>query len=78
MTPLTIEVRPSALGNMIQAQIMMGYSANRRLVGSLILRVGEFQLMCVALSMGADLTKGRVQFEMDRELERVALAESDI
>ena len=77
MNPLFIELRPQALGDMIQAQIFMGFSDNRRLVGSLILRVGEFQLFAVTLSMGADLTKGRVKFEMDREAERVALAEAD-
>ncbi len=55
----------------------MGYSENRALTGTLTLRVGEFQLFAVTLSMGADLTKGRVKFEMDREAERVALAEAD-
>lgn len=74
---LTIKLRPRAEGEHIKVDIFMGYSENRALTGTLTLRVGEFQLFAVSLSMGADLTKGRVKFEMDRELERVALAEAD-
>ncbi len=75
--PLTIELRPRAEGIHIKVQIFSGYSENRALIGTLTCRVGEFQLLAVTLSMGADQTRGRVRFEMDRELERLALAEAD-
>ena len=77
MSTLTIELRPQAQGEHIHVAVFGGFSENRALWGTLHLRVGEFQLMAVSLSMGADRTKGMVKFEMDREAERKALAEAD-
>lgn len=77
MSVLTIELRPIAQGEHIHVAVHAGFSENRALLGHLHCRVGEFQLLAVTLSMGADLTKGRVRFEMDREAERRALLEAD-
>lgn len=77
MSVLTIELRPRAEGEHIKVDVFMGFSENRALTGTLTLRVGEFQLFAVTLSMGADRTRELVKFEMDREAERVALAEAD-
>ena len=77
MSALQIELRPQANGELIDVEILGGFSANRRILGRLHLRVGEFQLLAVTLSMGAEQTHGMVKFEMDREAERKALAEAD-
>ena len=77
MTALTIEWRPRAVGEHIEVDVLAGFDEEMNWKGSLLLRIGEFQLMAVALSMGADRTEGRVKFAMDQEAERKALAEAD-
>ncbi len=77
MSVLTIKLRPRAEGVHIKVDVFMGFSANQALTGTLTMRVGEFQLFGVALSMGVKQTRGMVRFEMDREAERRALLEAD-